>query len=52
MGDDEIDYDSMIDSVKRDGLRLYGFAIQAQKETILELTRDPAVSYIYTKQIN
>ena len=37
----------MIDAVKRDGLRVYGFAITAQKETLEKLADDPNVGYIY-----
>lgn len=43
------EYDDMIKSVEEDGLQLYGFAVAAQKEALLELGRDPAVSYIYTE---
>ena len=42
------DYSAVIDSVSRDGLRLYGFAIGAKKDTILSLRDDANVSYIYT----
>lgn len=42
------DYNAVIDSVKNDGLRLYGFAIGAKKDTILSLRDDANVSYIYT----
>lgn len=38
---------TMLDSVERDGLRLYGFSITAKKDTLLRLMDDPAVSYIY-----
>jgi hypothetical protein len=45
---ENIDYSQMIQSIERGGLRLYGFAIGAQKEALLELRKDPSVSYIYT----
>lgn len=45
---ESIDYNQMLQSIERDGLRLYGFAVGAQKEALLELCKDPAVSYIYT----
>ena len=44
-------YDSMIESVEKDGIRIYGFAIQTQKDTIIELSKDQKVNYIYTKPV-
>lgn len=40
--------DRMLASVERDGLRLYGFAIIAQKDDFLTLREDPRVNYLYT----
>ena len=44
-------FDSMIESVEKDGIRIYGFAIQTGKDTLLQLSKDPNVSYIYTKPV-
>lgn len=42
------DYDGMIESVGRDGLRVYGFSFVCQKDTLMKLRDNPDVSYIYT----
>ena len=47
MGSEGLNYNIILQDVEKNGLRLYGFAITAKKDTILELSRDPAVSYIY-----
>lgn len=48
MGVDGLGYDAIIESVESDGLNICGFAIIAKPDTLIELSRDPAVSYIYT----
>lgn len=40
-------YRKMMESVEKDGLKLYGFAITAQKKDLEKLFDDPRVSYIY-----
>ena len=47
MGSEGLNYNIILKDVEKNGLRLYGFAIAAKKDAILELSRDPAVSYIY-----
>ena len=42
------DYDGMIESVERDGLRVYGFSFVCQKDTLMKLRDNPEVSYICT----
>lgn len=44
--------EQMIASVERDGLKIYGFAIQTKQETLLQLAKEPNVSYIYTVPVN
>lgn len=51
MGMEPMDFDGMISGVERDGLRTYGFAVAATKETLLELSKDSAISYIYTQEL-
>lgn len=41
------DYDGMIESVERDGLRVYGFSFVCQKDTLMKLRDNPDVSYIF-----
>ena len=43
----EIPYDMMIESVKQDGLRIYGFSIVCQKEKLLQLRDEEGISYLY-----
>ena len=43
----EIPYDMMIESVKQDGLRIYGFSIVCQKEKLLQLRDEEEISYLY-----
>lgn len=45
--DRRADYDGMIESVGRDGLRVYGFSFVCQKDTLMKLRDNPDVSYIY-----
>ena len=46
-GYQEIPYDMMIESVKQDGLRIYGFSIVCQKEKLLQLRDEEEISYLY-----
>ena len=46
-GYQEITYDMMIESVKQDGLRIYGFSIVYQKEKLLQLRDEEEISYLY-----
>ena len=46
--DRRADYDGMIESVERDGLRVYGFSFVCQKDTLMKLRDNPEVSYICT----
>lgn len=46
-GYQEITYDMMIESVKQDGLRIYGFSIVCQKEKLLQLRDEEEISYLY-----
>ena len=46
------DYQQMIDYVKKNGLKLHGFAISAKKNTLLELYKEDVVSYIQTTPQN
>lgn len=48
MGVDGLGYDALIENIESDGLNICGFAIIAKPDTLIELSRDPAVSYIYT----
>lgn len=48
MGEDATDYPAVIEAVKRDGLRLNGFAVVARKKDILTLSEEKNVCYIYT----
>lgn len=54
MSGDPIEYiqtQDMIRYVEDNGLQIYGFAIGATREDLLELSKDPAVSYIYTTEL-
>ena len=42
------DYDGMIESVERDGLRVYGLSFVCQKDTLMKLRDNQDVSYICT----
>lgn len=46
--EDSIDYAAIMEAVKRDGIRLNGFAVVAQKEELLALSEEEEVYYIYT----
>lgn len=50
--DDTDRYQEMIDYVKKNGLKIYGFAISAKKDTLLELYKEDVVSYIQTTPQN
>lgn len=45
------DFDSIIESVKKDGLNIYGFFVVAQKKDILKLREQPEVTYIGTENL-
>lgn len=45
-------YQEMIDYVKKNGLKIHGFAISAKKDTLLELYKEDVVSYIQTTPQN
>lgn len=51
MNTGEVDFDSIIESVKKDGLNIYGFFVVAQKEDILKLREQPEVTYIGTEDL-
>ncbi len=44
-------FDEMMESVERDGLRLYGFSIRTRKDTLLKLRDDATISYIYAHPV-
>ena len=46
-GNEELPYDTMIESVKEDGLRIYGFSMVCQKEKLLQLRDEGVISYLY-----
>ena len=46
------DYQQMINYVKKNGLKIHGFAISAKKKTLLELYKEDVVSYIQTTPQN
>lgn len=50
--DDTDRYQEMIDYVKKNGLKIHGFAISAKKDTLLELYKEDVVSYIQTTPQN
>ena len=41
-------YQDMINYVKKNGLKIHGFAVSAKKKTLLELYKEAVVSYIQT----
>ncbi len=45
-------YQDMIDYVKKNGLKIHGFAVSAKKKTLLELYKEDVVSYIQTTPQN
>lgn len=54
MQGDPIEYirtNEIIQYVEENGLQIYGFALGATKESLLELSKDPAVAYIYTTEL-
>lgn len=46
-GNEELPYDTMIESVKQDGLQFYGFSIVCRKETLMKLREKEEISYLY-----
>lgn len=50
--DDTDRYQEMIDYVKKNGLKIHGFAISAKKDTLLELYKEDVISYIQTTPQN
>ena len=51
MNTGDVDFDSIIESVKKDGLNIYGFFVVAQKADILKLREQPEVTYIGTEAL-
>ena len=45
-------YQNMINYVKKNGLKIHGFAISTKKKTLLELYKEDVVSYIQTTPQN
>lgn len=45
------DFDSIIESVEKDGLDIYGFFVVAQKKDILKLREQSEVAYIGTEEL-
>lgn len=43
------DFDSLADNVEEYGLNIYGFAVVAQKDAILDISNLDEVAYIYTR---
>ncbi len=51
MNTGDVDFDSIIESVEKDGLNIYGFFVVAQKKDILKLREQPEVTYIGTENL-
>ncbi len=51
MKNSDTDFDSIIESVEKDGLNIYGFFVVAQKEDILKLRGQSEISYIGTENL-
>ena len=51
-GNDDLPYDTMIESVKKDGLRIYGFSMICKKKTLLQLRDEENISYLYAVPFN
>ena len=51
MNTGDVDFDSIIESVEKDGLNIYGFFVAAQKEDILKLREQQEISYIATETL-
>ena len=51
-GNEELPYDTMIESVKKDGLRIYGFSMICQKDKLLQLRDEGEISYLYAVPLN
>jgi len=47
----EVDYSGFADNVEENGLNIYGFVMNGQKENIIEVSNFDKVSYVYTKEI-
>lgn len=46
-----VDFDSIIESVEKDGLNIYGFFVVAQKKDIVKLREQPEITYIGTENL-
>lgn len=46
-GNEELPYDTMIQSVQQDGPRIYGFSLVCRKDTLLQLRDAGEISYLY-----
>ena len=46
------DLESMISYVEEHGLQLYGFGILSYKDNLLQLSSDPAVSYLWARPLS
>lgn len=51
MNTGDVDFDSIIESVEKDGLNIYGFFVVAQKKDILKLREQPEITYIGTENL-
>lgn len=51
MNTGDVDFDSIIESVEKDGLDIYGFFVVAQKKDILKLREQSEVAYIGTEEL-
>lgn len=45
-------YKIIADNVEKHGLNIYGFAVVAQKNTLIDISKVDGVAYIYTEPIN
>ncbi|MBE6764549.1 MAG: hypothetical protein E7546_01550 [Ruminococcaceae bacterium] len=44
----DIDWDEIIRYIDENGLDIFGFAVVADKETVMSFAEDPMISYVYT----
>ena len=51
-GYEEHPYDTMIESVKQDGLRIYGFSLVCRKDKLLQLRDEDRISYLYAVPVD
>lgn len=51
MNTGDVDFDSIIESVEKDGLNIYGFFVVAQKKDIVKLREQPEITYIGTENL-